>query len=65
MAQYKYMRLPMDIIPQDIINEYQFMNKVKISFNVCEIRQGIYGLPQAVIISKKLLIERPTWSLEE
>ena len=29
MSQYEYMILPIDIIPQDIIDEYKFMNKVK------------------------------------
>ena len=29
MDQYDYMRIPIDIIPQEIINEYQLMNKVK------------------------------------
>ena len=31
MSQYEYMRLPIDIIPQDIIDEYQLMNKVKMA----------------------------------
>ena len=31
MSQYEYMRLPIDIIPQDIIVEYQLMNKVKMA----------------------------------
>ena len=55
MARYEYMRPPINITPQDIIGEYQLMNKVENWFIVCEIQQGIYGLPQAVIISNKLL----------
>ena len=57
MAQYEYMILPVYIIPQDIIDEYQIMNKVKNGFIVCEIRQGMYGLPKAWMIANKIIIE--------
>ena len=31
MAQYDYMRIPITITPQEIINEYQLMKKVKMA----------------------------------
>ena len=31
MAQYEYMRLAIDIIPQDIIDEYKLTNQVKMA----------------------------------
>ena len=49
------MRLPIDIIAQDIIDEYQLMDKVKNGFIVCEIQLEMYGLLQEVIIANKLL----------
>ena len=58
MDQYEYMRLPIDSILQEIIDEYQLMNKVKNGLVVCEIRQGVCGLPQALVISNKLLVYR-------
>ena len=57
MAQYEYMRLTINIIPQEIINEYHLMTKVKNGFIFCEILQGMYILPQAVMIANKLLVE--------
>ena len=36
MARYEYMRLPIDIIPQEIIDEYHIMDKVKMSSSCVE-----------------------------
>ena len=36
MDQYEHMRLPIKILPQDIINEYHFMNKVKMNSTCVE-----------------------------
>ena len=46
MSQYKYMILPIDIILQEIIDEYQLIDKVENVFIMCEIRLVIYRLPQ-------------------
>ena len=54
MAQYECMRLP-----QDIINEYQIMDKVKNIFIMCEIIWGLYQLPQAGMITNKIITKRP------
>ena len=55
MSRYDYTRLPITIIPQEIINEYHLMNKVKNGFIVCEIQQVMNILPRAGMITKKLL----------
>ena len=47
MAWYEYMRLSIYIIPQDIIDESELMDKVKNGLILCEIRRVLYGLPQA------------------
>ena len=52
MALYEYMILPIEIISQEIINEYQIMDKVKNGFIMYEILRVMYGLPQAGIIAK-------------
>ena len=47
MDHYEYMQLPFDIIPQDIIDWYNFID---ISHNLkvyIDILKGMYGLPQA------------------
>jgi hypothetical protein len=58
MARYEYMRLPIAIIPQEIIDEYQLLDIVHNGFIYMEIRRGMYGLPQAGIIANQLLTER-------
>ena len=50
------MRLTINIILQEIIDEYQIMDQIKNVFIVCEIRRVMYGLPQAGIISNRLLM---------
>jgi hypothetical protein len=58
MARYEYMRLPIAIIPQEIIDEYKLLDIVHHGFVYMEIRRGMYGLPQAGIIANQLLTER-------
>jgi hypothetical protein len=48
-----------DLFPQDIIKEYGLNNKVDTDGNVfCEVRRGMYGLPQAGVIAQELLTTR-------
>jgi hypothetical protein len=58
MARYKYLRLPITIIPQEIINAYSLLNLVHKGHVYLEIRCGMYGLPQAGIITNQLLMQR-------
>ena len=59
MDRWNYMKPPFDMIPREIINEYNFTD---ISHNgkvYTDIRKGIYGLPQAgIILHGRLKITR-------
>ncbi len=56
MKRYKYMRLKLADIPEEIIEEYKLCEIVTDdSYVYCEIRKGTYGLPQARLIAQKLL----------
>ena len=53
------------LIPQELIDLYNLGDKVKydakgVGYVYTEIRKGMYGLPQAGILSNKLLKERLT-----
>jgi len=59
MARHEYMRLKLTDIPEEIIMEYKLREIVMTDGYVyCEIRKGMYGLPQAGIIAQQLLEER-------
>ena len=59
MKRYKYFRMKIDLFPQDIIEEFNLMDKVDHDRNVfCEVCRGMYGLPQAGIIAQELPKER-------
>jgi hypothetical protein len=42
---YEYMRLAIDILPQESVDQYTLLNLVHNQFVYLEIRKGIYGLP--------------------
>jgi hypothetical protein len=58
MPRYEYMRIPMNIIPPEVIAQYNLDTLAENGFVMVEIRKGIYGLPQAGILAKNLLVER-------
>ena len=58
MGRYEYMRLPIDLIPEEIIEKYNLRDLVHNGYVYCEIRKGMYGLPQAGILANDLLKER-------
>ena len=59
MKRYEYFRMKLELFPQDVIDRYDLSNKVDRNGNVhCEVRRGMYGLPQAGIIAQELLQER-------
>jgi len=59
MARYKYMRLRIADMPEDVIEHYNLRDKATPNGYVyCEIQKGMYGLPQAGIIAQQLLEER-------
>ena len=59
MYRYKYMRLKLADLPEDIIQKYALWEKVaKDGYVYLEIRQGMYGLTQAGILAQKQLEKR-------
>eukprot|EP00957_Ditylum_brightwellii_P175481 13360035-Ditylum_brightwellii.AAC.1 len=59
MKRYKYMQLGYNILPEEIIKQYQ-LDEMQIAdgWVYMEIRKGMYSLPQAGILVNKLLTER-------
>ncbi len=56
LPNYEYMRLCLDIIPEEVILAYNLRDIVNPDGWVyIKIRKGIYGLPQAGILANKLL----------
>ena len=47
MYRYEYMKLPLEIIPEEIIQNYKLRNLAHNFFVYMEIQKGMYGLPQA------------------
>ena len=58
LDRYEYMRMPISLIPLDIIEHYGLREKALNGYAYMEIRRGMYGLPQAGILANKLLKER-------
>jgi hypothetical protein len=59
MSRYEYMRLKLANMPEDVIAHYKLCNIATPDGYVhCEIRKGMYGLPQAGIIAQELLAKR-------
>ncbi len=59
MTRYKYMRLKLADMPDDIIEQYKLHDVATPDGYVhCEIRKGMYRLPQAGIIALELLAKR-------
>ena len=58
LDRFEYMRIPMDMFPQHIIDQYDLLPKAKNGFIYVEIRKAIYGLPQAGALANKLLKKR-------
>ena len=59
MGRYEYVRIRIEDIPDEIIEEYGLREKVADDGHVyVEIRKGMYGLPQAGILAQELLEKR-------
>ena len=59
MLRYKYMRLKLAEMPDDINEHYKFRNvAIPDEYVNCKIRKGVYGLPQAGIIAQDLLAKQ-------
>jgi hypothetical protein len=55
---YEYMRLPISILPLDIIEKYEFGRLAVNGWVYMEIRKGMYGLKQAGLLANQLLQKR-------
>ncbi len=59
LHRYEYLRLKLNELPDDVIEEYDLKDKETTNGYVfVEVRKGIYGLPQARILEQKLLKEQ-------
>ena len=58
MSQYEYIKLPIDILPVEIILEYNPMSLTNNEYVYCEICKGMYGLPQAGILFNQELLRQ-------
>ncbi len=55
---YEYMRMPLDLFPDNIVDHYDLRRKAKNGFVYMEIQKGMYRLPQVGILANKLLKKR-------
>ena len=55
LERHQYMRIPIELIPQEFINLYQLQDKIKNGFVYYEIIRGMYGLPESGSLANKLL----------
>jgi hypothetical protein len=58
LPTYEYMRLPISILPLDIIEKYDLTRLAVNGWVYLEIRKGMYGLKQAGILANQLLQKR-------
>jgi hypothetical protein len=58
MTRYEYMKMPIALVPQEIIDEYNLMPLVHKDHIYIETQRGMYGLPQAGLLANDLLTER-------
>ena len=58
MERKEYLRIAVELIPQEFMDEYNLHIKVKNGYVYCEIVRGMYGLPQAGILANQLLKKR-------
>ncbi len=59
MTRYEYMQLKLFDMPDDIIAHYHLFDiATPDGYVYCKICQGMYGLPQVVIIAQELLAKR-------
>jgi hypothetical protein len=58
MESFEYTRIPIKLTPQEIIAEYNLLSLVSDGHVYVEVQTGMYGLPQAGILSNQLLDRR-------
>jgi hypothetical protein len=58
METFEYMRIPIKLIPHEIIAQYSLLPLVSDGHVFIEVQKGMYGLPQAGILANQLLARR-------
>ena len=58
LDRYECMRIPISLFLQHIIDQYNLRSKIKSGHVYLEIRNAIYGVPQAGILANKQLCEK-------
>jgi hypothetical protein len=58
MDQFEYLRIPIKLIPLEIIIQYALLPLVSYGHIYIEVQKGMYGLPQAGILANLLLAKR-------
>jgi hypothetical protein len=54
----EFMRIPIHLIPKEIITKYKLLDLLHNDYIYVRIEKGMYGLPQAGILANKLLAKR-------
>jgi hypothetical protein len=60
MDSFEYMRIPIKLIPHEIIKQYNLLPLVSDCHVYIEVQKGMYILPQAGILANQLLARRLT-----
>ena len=60
LKRYEYLRIPINLIPKEVIQQYQLHFITHYHHVYVEIRKGMYGLPQAGLLANQLLESRLT-----
>ena len=58
LIRYEYIKIPIDVIPEEIILEYNLMSLAHNGYVYCEIWKLMCGIPQAGIFSNKQLVQQ-------
>jgi hypothetical protein len=58
MEEFEYLRIPIKLIPLEIITQYALLPLVSDGHIYIEVQKGMYDLPQAVILANHLLAKR-------
>jgi hypothetical protein len=56
MDSFEYMHIPIKLIPQEIIEEYNLLSLVSDGHVYIEVQKGMYAPPQAGILANQLLV---------
>jgi hypothetical protein len=58
MEEFEYVRIPIKLIPLDIITQYALIPLVSDGHIYIEVHKGMFGIPQAGILTNHLLAKQ-------